>query len=295
MNYNVSESQDSQHIAINKMQAILSKGGPSYDDYDFVTDFCQENAPQMSAVKNTGLEFLYSNNSIMGHIRNKPYGYAGDFHIIDRIYTHDYSSQFEKWDRFSLQNSAAVAVRNRKTYFKNLVSSKVGKDSQQILNVASGPARDIFEFFEENENSNHINFTCVEMDQRAIDFALKLNQDHKNKITFINKNIFKFRTEEKFDMIWSAGLFDYFDDRAFVHTLSKMKDWIKPGGEIVIGNFNQECNPSRPYMEIIGEWFLNHRTDDELIALAVKAGFSKENLRIGREEENVNLFLHIKN
>lgn len=32
----------------------------------------------------------------MGHIRTKPYGYAGDFHIIDRIYTNDTLVEFSK-------------------------------------------------------------------------------------------------------------------------------------------------------------------------------------------------------
>ena len=70
---------------------------------------------------------------------------------------------------------------------------------------------------------------------------------------------------------------------------------MSENGEIIIGNFNQANNPSRNYMEIIGEWYLNHRTDEELMSLAIKAGFNKENIRVGSENENVNLFLHLKN
>ena len=47
-------------------------------------------------------------------------------------------------------------------------------------------------------------------------------------------------------------------------------------------------------MEIFGEWHLTHRSPEELCRLAMEAGFKKENIRVGREEENINLFLHLK-
>ena len=48
-------------------------------------------------------------------------------------------------------------------------------------------------------------------------------------------------------------------------------------------------------MEIFGDWYLTYRTECELISLAKKAEFSLNNIRIGIEPEQVNLFLHIKN
>jgi extracellular factor (EF) 3-hydroxypalmitic acid methyl ester biosynthesis protein len=92
----------------------------------------------------------------------------------------------------------------------------------------------------------------------------------------------------------SFGLLDYFNDKAFILTLKKMKNWLKLNGEIIIGNFNENHNPSRDYMELFGEWFLNHRTEIKLKELAEKAGFKSENVRIGKEKENINLFLHIE-
>ena len=73
-----------------------------------------------------------------------------------------------------------------------------------------------------------------------------------------------------------------------------MKNWILPDGEIIIGNFNEANNPSRGYMEIFGEWFLHHRTEDDLRSLAEKAGFKDTQIKIGKEDEDVNLFLHLK-
>ena len=111
---------------------------------------------------------------------------------------------------------------------------------------------------------------------------------------FVNKNILRHREEKKYDIIWSAGLFDYFNDKAFVMILKRFKDWIRNKGEIIIGNFNDNHNPSRDYMEIFGEWFLNHRTEEQLIQLAIESGFNENQVSIDREKENVNLFLHLR-
>lgn len=62
-------------------------------------------------------------------------------------------------------------------------------------------------------------------------------------------------------------------------------------GEIVVGNFNEDYNPSRNYMEIVGEWFLHHRNETQLKALAEYAGFT--NVKIGKEDKQINLFLHL--
>lgn len=242
-----------------------------------------------------GRSFL--ENTLHGMALLKQFGYAGDFLMIDKIYTGNSTgnSFFQSWDNYFQNHAAPRAVRNRKTYFKELVHQKLGTTgSLKLLNVASGPGRDLLELYNEKANGCHLETTCVEMDSHAIQYAEKLVNGYAGNIQFINKNIFKFDTVEKYDIIWSAGLFDYFDDKAFVFVLKKFKNWIAASGEIVVGNFNHNHNPTREYMELFGEWYLKHRTSDELLALAKEAGFNESQLSVGNEEEKVNLFLHIK-
>ena len=232
----------------------------------------------------------------MGHIRQKPFGYAGDFMIIERIYQNqpDTATDFCKWDEYSLSHLAAQAVRNRKSYFKSVISNRIQKSESnlRLLDVASGPARDLKELFDQTA-SNSLKVTCVEMDSRAIEFAKNLNVNYLEHIEFINQNIFKFRTEAKYDVVWSAGLFDYFDDRGFILVLKKLMDFTTEKGEIIIGNFNDE-NPSRDYMEMVGDWMLNHRSEEQLINLAIQAGADPAKIWVGQEPEGINLFLHIR-
>lgn len=241
-----------------------------------------------------GSDFL--KNTIQGHGYTKPYGYAGDFQIIDDIYTLKVSEnqEYKAWDEFFHRQEAPKAVRNRKDYFKEKVSQSLWEEGGSLLNVASGPARDLYELYNEFPDIQ-ISTTCVEMDKEAIKYAKKLNQKHLDKISFVHKNIFRYNTDNKFDIIWSAGLFDYFDDKAFIMLLKKFKEWLKDGGQIIIGNFNENYNPSRFYMEIFGEWYLTHRTEEQLCYLANQAGFAKGKVNVGREPENVNLFLHLRN
>ena len=242
-----------------------------------------------------GQDFL--ENTLHGMALLKKYGYAGDFMMIDKIYTGNQPENlfFQSWDKYFQNHAAPRAVRNRKAYFKKLIHQTFETHAAiNLLNVASGPGRDLLELYKEKDSTKTLTTTCVEMDKNAIIYAGKLLHNYADEITFINKNIFKFDTTEKFNVIWSAGLFDYFDDKAFVFILKKFKDWVAPDGEIIIGNFNESHNPTREYMELFGDWHLHHRTRGELITLAKEAGFYENQLSIGREEENVNLFLHIK-
>ncbi|SHK35611.1 class I SAM-dependent methyltransferase [Chryseobacterium polytrichastri] len=288
-------------VLLERMNTIISHEGPALEEFDELTMMINELARQVHESKLTIHEIqdlinkcksLKDYKSIMGHILTKPHGYAGDFHIIDRLYTKETSSKFPKWDRYTVSIPSAQAVRNRKDYFKKKVSQSL-KEGGSLLNLASGPARDLYELYNENPKIA-IATTCVEMDEKAIMYARILNRPHLDKITFIKKNIFRFNTDEKFDIIWSGGLFDYFDDKAFIMLMKRFKEWLKDDGEIIIGNFNEDHNPNRVYMEFFGEWYLNHRSDEKLYDLAKQAGYDGSKISIGREPENVNLFLHLK-
>jgi hypothetical protein len=46
-------------------------------------------------------------------------------------------------------------------------------------------------------------------------------------------------------------------------------------------------------MELIGDWFLQHRSAEKLKSLAKAAGAADCHITVGEEAEGVNLFLHI--
>ena len=60
-----------------------------------------------------------------------------------------------------------------------------------------------------------------------------------------------------------------------------------------MGNFS-ESNPSRAYMELLGDWHLEHRSPEKLRELGRRAGYSDQAMRVGSEPLGVNLFLHLE-
>lgn len=235
--------------------------------------------------------------SNIGHAYHKPYGYAGDFEVIDRLYQYHINGQdhLRRWDEFFQQQPGGVAVRNRKAWFlERMVEYRKQKSAgMRLLNLASGPARDLFEAFL-TAPSYPLQCDCVEQDPRAIAYARKVLGSFVERVSFIQRNVLRYQPEKKYDLIWSAGLFDYFSDKAFAMVLGNALQWLKPGGEIIIGNFSKQ-NPSKAFMETFLDWHLHHRSEGELIKLAHQAGVTREyNLQVDAEPLGVNLFLRVK-
>lgn len=287
------------------LQEVIANGGPETRQYETlhrvfadITTAYQSgrlSGEELAVLQSGFCEEDDSMKTILGHCRSKPFGYAGDFLIIDKIYRQQVTAdeRFEKWDQFWHEQPACKAVRNRKSYFIRTIRDMLARKAPvRLLNVASGPARDLAEAYACIDPSL-LQTVCVEADEHAINYAKELNERQASQISFVHKNIFRFNTDEQFDMVWSAGLFDYFEDRVFIRLLQKFMSWTKPGGEVVIGNFGDH-NPTRNYMELIGEWYLHHRSAEELITMAYEAGARREAVSVRQEEEGVNLFLHVR-
>lgn len=257
-------------------------------------DYLSGRVPPESLKKLHGI-LPFSPDTFQGFVLHKPNGYAGCYQTIERIYRQTHSSHpaHYNWDRFCLASPPARAVRNRKAYFLDLVHRTVGAAPGRrlsLLNVASGPGRDLRELFDSCPGLP-VDVVCVEQDPRAIAHARRLCADHLGHLEFVAANALTFSTERTFDIIWSAGLFDYLTDAYFTHLLHKLFAHLRTGGELVIGNFCR-TNPGLPYMEFI-EWSLHHRTADELRAFAAPLS-DQATVGVHAEPAQVNLFLHVR-
>lgn len=228
-------------------------------------------------------------DTVQGMVVQKPHGYAGDFEVIDRIYTSWMSPRQDlvRWDEYFHAQSAPQAVRNRKGYFHQLLLTL--RSGASVLNLGSGPGRCIREWFDAHPDSD-LHFDCVDVDPTAIEYARFLNAPYSDRITFHERNVLRFRAERRYDLVWAAGLFDYFDDRAFRSVARRAMGAVHQNGSLVIGNF-AVGNPSRAYMEL-GGWRLRHRTAPELAALIAGCEACESSIHVESESEGVNLFVH---
>lgn len=233
---------------------------------------------------------------------NKPFGYAGDFKIIEDIYKNQPKTKgFDRlWDNYFLQLAAAKATRERKSDFKKIIHEFIKKRKYKncrIMNLASGPAREIKELLE-SDSSNHfsrVSFDCYDFDNRAIDYAKRLLNNARN-VNFFQKNVVRLALKKDikldipndYDLIYSTGLFDYLDERVAMRLVRNLKKVLKKDGIILISNVRDKySNSSVGLMEWATEWYLIYRTEEEFKKIFIDAGFSSKNLKIVPQHSKV--------
>lgn len=294
------------HLAY--IDRLVQQGGPTpeqYSEFDFWLSHVAEeiragrlSAGELRTIRDAfGRALSLETNQGLG--LRKPHGYPGDYEIIDRIYRKHITDDptLRNWDLYFHTQAAPRAVRNRKTYFVGLMKAlqkfKPNTEPLHVLNVASGPSRDVFEFFSSVEDDGRICVECVDTDPDAIAYARSVCRPFLNRVTFKQANALRYTSDRKFDLIWSAGLFDYFGDKGFKFLVERLWDMLAEGGELVIGNFSRS-NSTRHYMEVMGDWNLYYRDENDLRSIAHDCGIGDRNVRVDREREEVNLFLHLK-
>ncbi len=291
---------------VSLVKKMVDQGGPVTADFEVLDNVFRSAAGEIKNSKRPvalvqlirqALGDAMSAETIQGYGFLKPYGYSGDFKMIDKIYQQDVSPRedLKNWDLYFHAQKAPKAVRNRKQYFIDLVTRLRQRDPDRklhVLDIASGPCRDIIEYLDQSDDKA-VHFHCVDADRHAIAYARDTCRHRLDQITFHHKNALRFRSARRFDLIWSGGLLDYFTDRQFVFLIKNLYRQLGSEAELVVGNFHPD-NPSRDYMEIIGDWHLIYRSEIDLMKLARRAGSCLNDIRVGVEPAYVNLFLHLK-
>lgn len=279
------------------VQELFDKNGPDPEEYSHILKLVDQiDVADIEEFRNL-MQPILNPNTIIGFSFTKPFGYNGDFFIIEKIYQHyvNANEKYKKWDAFFHTFPAAIAVVNRKALAKNVFTAlnrKAHDKDKNVLILGSGPVTEAYEYFQQNPN-NHLYFDLLDLDNRSIAYAKNKHKKNLQYLTFHNHNVIRYVPPAKYDLIWSAGLFDYFKDKHFVFMIKKYYEFVKEGGEMIIGNFNVE-NPSRKIMEVLGDWFLYHRSEEELISFALQAGIPRDNIEVIAEPLGINLFLKVK-
>lgn len=239
-------------------------------------------------------------------VYHKPNGYAGDFEMMNHIYKNEAIGHdlFAKClHKAILEAPASQAVRNRVAYLNGKIKEAVSgsKSRLKILSVACGPAIEI-----QNLLRNHpdlaakADFYLLDQDMGALKQAktelmrLAKQNNVKFNVNLVNKaikNIMEDGLGDTYDLIYSAGLFDYFRDKVALLAAKALFEGLNPGGRLIVGNFNTE-NPSRFLMECVGDWHLEHRSIEAMKALFGKVAPAVE---VESESQNINLFAVMRN
>lgn len=231
----------------------------------------------------------------------KPYGYAGDFKIIDDIYNNEPGTVgFARlFDNYYQMSSICVAVRNRKKDFKRIITDLVEsreRSSVRIMNLACGSCRDIHELFSLNKKKmENTVFECMDHDKRALDYAAGLIGKNEN-VNYYKLNALRLAAareisdiiHKKYDLIYSTGLFDYLDRKISCRLVRNMKKLLNKKGKLAIASVRDKySNPSVHFMEWVGDWNLIYRDEEQFVNIFTEAGFKKENLHVRYEQQGI--------
>lgn len=231
----------------------------------------------------------------------KPFGYAGDFKIIEDIYLNNPQSLgFERlFDNCFQMTAISVAVRNRKEDLKRIIINFINGRRNEVLRImdlAAGPGRDVKEILSSDELENkNIIFDCYDHEPKAIEFARDLLAGFTN-INFFQKNALRLCTakdvnqliKEKYDFIYTAGLLDYLNDKICIRLIRNLRKLLNTNSVIIGTNVRDKySNPSIHYMEWIADWNLFYRDDEEFKQIFIEAGFREDELTIRYEQQGI--------
>ena len=242
--------------------------------------------------------------SLQKHAREKPLGYPGDFQLLDRICTHDVrgTGLAGALDRYFQNQAAPAAVRNRGRENADTIVRVAAERPGvplRICIVGAGPAWEVVWALEADPSlPSRCHFTLIDLDPRAVAFVdarladrlppeqrtcLQANLKRLPRLTRLAAHV------SDSDLILCPGYFDYLEGPTAASMLRWMWEQLRPGGELLVFNFSVE-NPSRAYMEWVGNWYLEYRTPTDLEVLA-QALPPAANVSLGAEAAGVNLYM----
>ena len=271
-----------------------------------------EEHPTFRAFCQKHLLDLYLESPMARRSYEKPLGYAGDYEVMNMLYRDhaEGDSLFAKiLNVYLTESDAAMANSNRLTYLgewiRTILGERNGKGTVSLASVGCGPAREIVTLLKEYpELGKRLEVTLIDQDERAIRFCEKTLSHWIEKtgikMRFVRESISRILVAKRlperlgrFDFIYSAGLFDYLNDKNFSSLSQVLYDALLPKGLMAIGNV-AKGNPSQGIMEFVLEWFLLHRSKEDLVSLVSGLEPKAARVEVGAEPLGLNLFLLVR-
>lgn len=278
---------------------------------DFVKSLPSERQPELRAFVQSHLNKYLETAPFIRRAKQKPLGYAGDYEMMNMLYRdhREGDSLFAKsLNMFATQVSAARANINRIDFIGEKLRSAFASKSTGRLRVASigcGPAQEICAFLTRYPELGHrLDVALIDQEERALAQCERvlapLAARTGAKVRVINDSARRLMSDQELgaslgecDLIYSAGLFDYLNERAFGVLLGVLYKALVPGGTLLIGNVAFH-NPDRGLMEYVAEWFLHHRTPEQLYSHASSLLPLPQQVMVEAEPSGVNLFIVIQ-
>ena len=242
---------------------------------------------------------------LQNHARTKPRGYAGDHEMLARIYEgHLCDDPLGRlFDRYFQEEAAPRAVRNRMGMITEWIVAAAARFERpwkiSLVGSAFGfEVRDALRRLDAEARSR-LRVALLDLDPAALAMAREalaplMPLEH---LTAVSGNLFRLADRGALaeplldsDLLLCPGLFDYLDDAEAARMLQVFWRSLAPGGRSIVFQFAPH-NPTRAYMEWLGNWYLIYRTPEQLEQIAAATGLPPSALELGSEPLGVDLLL----
>jgi hypothetical protein len=235
----------------------------------------------------------------------KPLSYAGDFEMMNMIYRNESLGETlfgRALSRIVLDADGGQAVRNRVNYLTEKIRATIARSEPgqpaRLLSVAAGPAvenQHLLRTEPELLRADRAEIALLDQDASALRHAreqieaLAAQAGTEINLRCINtamRSVITGGLAGSYDLIYSAGLFDYLKDQTARAAGARMVAALAPDGQALIGNFDP-VNATRAFQELILDWPLLHRTSGDLRRIFDGLGAG---LTVEKKPAGVNLF-----
>jgi SAM-dependent methyltransferase len=213
----------------------------------------------------------------------KPRGYAGDAVMMDFIYdgTPPAGTSAVGADVFRATTRAGMglSVRYRRQLLRSLIDDTVVRHEQpRLLSVAAGHCRELQGSLVEAPGFAG-EFVALDQDPLSCQEIARAHAGQPVRV--VNQGVRELAGSAqgsvladslgRFDLIYSAGLYDYLPDALARRLTRRLLAMLRPGGRVLIANF-VPGGSGRGYMELFMDWTLVLRTEAQMRELAAGAG-----------------------
>jgi extracellular factor (EF) 3-hydroxypalmitic acid methyl ester biosynthesis protein len=201
----------------------------------------------------------------------KPRGYAGDAVMLDLMYgegppPEGLSSLGLQLYLWAVRQPACLSARYRRDMLAAAIDEAVEQTGRpRILSVACGHLREASRSYAVRAGGVK-EIIAFDQDQLSLDEAARSLGAICTTIQGSVRSLFTGVPFGEFDLIYSAGLYDYLSDRAATMLTRALSNALRPGGRLLLGNFAPELRDIG-YMEAIMDWYMTHRSESDMVRI----------------------------
>ena len=220
----------------------------------------------------------------------KPAGYPGDYKIMNYGYERRPEGETVREKFLHLLGMiASDAIVCRMETLAELISgyalSRAGiADAEKgvrysITSVGSGPARELEDILKATPAHIGWDVTLIDQEPAALEYVYSRIVDVEGRER-LNLNALNISFRDMLspsrdaasfmdnDIIYSSGLVDYLNPLLAQRFVRRLYEYVKPGGQVIIGNVNDAPTGMIWPLEFVTDWSLYFRTEDDMRAIA---------------------------